>query len=163
MRQQATVRTAQVVAIFFVLIQIMATAIPIGLNAYPSKTILWLLFFEFSRPFYLLPMIDHDILQPSPWSIILFFVAMLFFIFADIISRERYMTVLVLTTLLTTNVVIMLVMAKGLIRGYAYLSITPVSLKILVVLVLSLLLYAGIRAIIAQGWRGRLAVVRRLS
>ncbi len=163
MRQQATVRTAQVVAIFFVLIQIMATAIPIGLNAYPSKTILWLLFFEFSRPFYLLPMIDHDILQPSPWSIIIFFVSMLFFIFADIISRERYMTVPVLTILLTTNVVIMLVMAKGLITGYTYLSITPVSLKILVILVLSFLLYAGIRAIIAQSWRGRLAVVRRLS
>lgn len=88
---------------------------------------------------------------------------MLFFIFADIISRERYMTVPVLTTLLTTNVVIMLIMAKGLIEGYTYLSITPVSLKILVILVLSFLLYAGIRAIIAQGWRGRLAVVRRLS
>ncbi len=88
---------------------------------------------------------------------------MLFFIFADIISRERYMTVMVLTTLLTTNIVIMIIMAKGLITGYTYLSITPVALKVLVVLALSFLLYAGIRAIIAQGWRGRMAVVRRLS
>lgn len=163
MTEHATVRRAQVVAIVLALSQIIATAITINLNAYPSKTISWLLFFEFSRPLYLLPMIDPDIMQPSAWSLILFFVAILFFVFADIFSRERYLTVFVLTGLLTTNVVIMLIMAKGLITGYPFLSITPVSLKIAIILVLSFFLYAGIRAIITRSWRGRLVVLRRLS
>ena len=163
MTEHATVRAAQVVAIFFALSQIVATAIPVSLNAYPSKTMLWLLFFEFSRPLYLLPMVDPDIMQPSPWSIILFFIAILFFVLADIFSRERFMTVLVLTALLTTNIVITLIMAKGLIRGYTFLSITPIPLKIAIILALSMVLYGGIRTIISQGWRGRLAVSRRLS
>lgn len=73
------------------------------------------------------------------------------------------MTVLVLTALLTTNIVITLIMAKGLIRGYTFLSITPIPLKIAIILALSMVLYGGIRTIISQGWRGRLAVSRRLS